>query len=57
MFVLFRPRVVSEDFLRSILRKAEKIFGSNSVECDVCLIGSYAKGDASVGESSSLIAV
>jgi len=57
VFVLFRPRVVSEDFLRSILRKAEKILGSNSVECDVCLIGSYARGDASVGESSSLIAV
>ena len=47
MFVLFKPRGVSEDFLRSILRKAEEISGSESVECDVCLIGSYARGDAS----------
>jgi len=45
--VLFKPREVSEDFWRSILRKAEEISGSESVECDVCLIGSYARGDAS----------
>jgi len=45
--VLFKPRGVSEDFWRSILRKAEEISGSESVECDVCLIGSYARGDAS----------
>ncbi|RLI19530.1 hypothetical protein DRO54_08330 [Candidatus Bathyarchaeota archaeon] len=47
MFVLFRSRVVGEGFWGNILRKAEEILGSESVECDACLIGSYARGDAS----------
>jgi len=47
MNLLFKPHYVSEDFWKKLLRKVEEISSCEKVECDICLIGSHARGDAS----------
>ena len=45
--MLFKPHGVSADFWENFLGKVEEMLSHEKVECDVCLIGSHARGDAS----------